>query len=198
MTIFAGADPGTANYGYTVLRVGLDPTRALVRAKPLCIGMWRSTLTNLTDKPVKLPKSKRRKRDPDARIPPFNEQMIAFVEDWEEIFFEYEGICRLTVERYQARGMMGKTIENVNMMNGALWGVCDNFSTEFECITAATWKNQVNRYTELEGFYTLGHTPHSVDSFFIALYGALKYHGRKWETVDFPYIARALQKAAVA
>lgn len=190
MTLFAGADPGSSNYGYGVVEATIR--RDLVHIDIIEAGMWQDVVTNLTDHAVKPPKSKRRKRDPTAMIAPLSEQMEAFAAEWETVFTTYE-IEHITCERFQTRGIKGKTIEAVSMMNGALLMQAARHFITFDCITAATWKNQVNRYLRLEDLYRLGLTPHTVDSCFIGIHGALKYHNRKWDTVDWSSVVRALK-----
>lgn len=65
----------------------------------------------------------------------------------------------------------------------------------FEMITAATWKNQVNRCTDLDEIYKLvpNLTPHSIDSCFIGIYGILKYHKLEWKDVPYKDIIGQLQ-----
>jgi Holliday junction resolvasome RuvABC endonuclease subunit len=183
MPYFVGSDPGDSNYGYCVLKA--NTAKGILHLKIIEIGMFTCQINNLTDKPAKPPKSKRRKRT-KIMYPPFEEQLKLYSREWINILNTFKP-KKLTTERFQARGLRGKSIEAVSIMNGASCLIAQSKHVDFEMITAATWKNQINGCTNLEEIYDLvdGLTPHSIDACFLAVYGVLKYFKLKWD--DVPY-----------
>lgn len=144
-------DPGTSNCAMA---------RVLVRNKSIVIEgttMLHSTLTSIVDNPAK--------------------QLRAFIATVETRFQNSDA---LYAERFQSRGHGGNTIEEVNMMMGALALRFRQVNPVF--ITASTWKNWVNRNIDLKEEYTrLGlkstKSPkaiHEFDAVLIALFGACK------------------------
>ena len=190
---FAGADPGSTNYGYTTINV--SPYENF-KIEILEIGMLSCQINNLTNKEAKPAKSKRRKTIVVPNLPPFPFQLRRFRREWHSILEDYN-IRRVTMERFQPRGgggLMGLATESVNMMNAVVCMLADRQERAYELITAATWKNQVNKFIVLEDLYKEVSIPnHSVDSFFIAVYGMLKYFGLDWEDLDYAAIATELK-----
>lgn len=169
-----GCDPGSKNFGYTYLAVGPNTTRIV------SCGMVRKTINNLTDKPAKPPKSQIRKTKPVEFRPPFMQQVQEYCSDWQGSIKQYSPV-HATCERYQSRGMGGATIEHVVIMLGALSVLAVSHQFTIDFITAATWKFQVNRISDLEAIYKDVSLPdHVVDSAYIALYGGLKRRGIPW------------------
>ena len=182
---FAGSDPGNSNYGYGVIRV--DPTS--FKIKILEMGMFTCQITNLTDKEAKPPKSKRRKRIVVENYKPFSTQLRLFCSEWGEILDQYD-VKAITSERFQSRGLKGLSIEVVSMMNAFICHEADSRDIAYQVITAATWKNQVNRYIDLESLYKENDlTPHMIDAVFIAVYCALKFFKLEWCDIDLHHIA---------
>ena len=77
------------------------------------------------------------------------------------------------MERFMARGMKGTTIELVNIMIGylsAMWKSRNKRS--FKLLTAAQWKNEWNRRSDLKEFYKKASCEvHQVDAIGIGMYG---------------------------
>lgn len=172
--IYLGCDPGSSNYGYTYAYIGPKSLRIV------SCGMVRATINNLTDKEVKPPKSQIRKTKPTIMRAPFMHQLEQYCGDWQESLTEHSPIA-ITCERYQSRRMGGATIEHVLTMNGALAVLALSLGIDVDFITAATWKFQINRVSDLEAIYKEVSIPdHIVDSAFISLYGALKLNNIPW------------------
>ncbi len=175
-----GSDPGDSNYGYSVIDYDIKTTRFSIRE----LGMFTCQINNLTESFQKPPKSKRRKRIVVPNYPPFSHQLVLFRDEWINLIVKYKANT-ITSERFQARGLRGKSIELVSIMNAviALEGMTHNVPVQL--ITASTWKNQVNRLFDLKLLYTkMRLTPHTIDSVFIAIDGILKSAGIKWKYVN--------------
>lgn len=191
MPISIGTDPGSSNYGYSIAEFS-------IKKEKLCfdlleIGMFISTLTNLTTKELKPPKSKRRKRTPMVMEQPFVIQFDDFLNEWNSIIKEFSP-SKVSSERFQPRGRGGgKTIELVNMMNGSVATLARSHGADYECFTAATWKNEVNKIITLDELYkTLHIPPHIVDAVLINVHGILNKHGLRWTSVDFKNLTKQL------
>lgn len=150
-------DPGVTNHAWSILRVE-KPFKVTVEAT----GMVRSTINDL-------------RGDLRSRASAYKNELIEYVENY--------GVTHIIAERFQARGIKGATIEQVNQMLGIVatevsnW---DNKNRPVMFITAATWKNEWNRYGNLEEFYTkVSCVNHQVDSIGIGLYGAALWFNLK-------------------
>lgn len=78
----------------------------------------------------------------------------------------------LAMERYMGRGIRGNTSECVNIMIGA---TVHNHPCQL--LTAASWKNAVNRVFSLPKLYRVCRAPpHVLDSALIAIYIAYQHH----------------------
>jgi len=193
---FIGADPGTSNYGLSVIRVSKTRDQ-LMKVDVVKCWMFPYPITNLTLNEVKPPKSKRRKRTPDLRIPGFAAQMDQFVFSWKHLLDTYHTSKKISMERFQTRGPKGKTIECVAMMNGMVCLFARIRKMSSETMVASSWKNKLNRcltehygrkvlhnkgkkLTPLDQIYlkfkkTL--PPHVIDAIFINIQGALTHYG---------------------
>jgi hypothetical protein len=186
---FAGSDPGDSNHGFGIISV--DPSKQF-KVKILECGMLTCQINNLTDRPAKPPKSKRRKRIEVKDYDPFPTQFRLYHSEWDDIIKHYT-VKRVTSERFQARGLRGKSIECVSIMNGVICTVADLHNSIYEIITAATWKNQVNRYITLVELYKeVKLPPHVIDAVFIAIYGALRWYNLDWADLDFMNVRKEL------
>lgn len=186
---FVGSDPGDANYGYSV--VAIEKKRKL-HVDILEVGMFTSVINNLTDKESKPPKSKRRKRTPMVLNKPFPDQLQEYLDAWDDIIGRYNPV-KFSSERFQARGLRGRSIECVSMMNAAMCTKAMLGGIAFEVFTAATWKNQVNKIETLDSIYAKTDLPnHSVDACFITIHGALAEYGLKWTDVNIKGIVKQL------
>lgn len=187
-----GCDPGSKNYGYTCLDARVKEGK--LKTKVHEIGMFQRCINNLTSKPQKPPKSRRKK---EGMWAPLQEQLPIFEHFWSGVLDEFKPDMFM-VERYQARGGKGTTIECVSIMNGVIASLCLDRGIDFQMITAATWKNRVNAHISLEDSYKEVEFPdHMVDSSFIGMYGAVQYYDFKWAEVDFDGHIIGLQKFVI-
>jgi len=199
MSVYIGADPGTTNYGYAIIEC------KNISISILELGMFQSTITNLTKKAAKPPKSKRKKTKPIELIPPLTIQYPEYKVAWKSLLTEYNPI-KITAERFQSRGYQGSSvIESVSLMNGILLDLCDDRKIEFEMHIASTWKNSLNRFLKetkplnlesLDEIYALckPFPNHIIDSLFINLYGMLNHKDRKWADLNLVKLIKELQK----
>lgn len=175
-----GSDPGDSNYGYAVITYNTKTTKFLVQE----LGMFTCQINNLTEKSVKPPKSKRRKRIIVPNYMPFSYQIDIFEKEWVDLIVKYNAKI-ISSERFQARGLRGRSIEAVSIMNGVIALVSKQHNVPVQLITAATWKNQINKLFDLKLLYTkLDITPHTTDAVFIALDGILKQIKIPWKDVN--------------
>ena len=153
MITVLGCDPGSKNFGLFVGNVNEDLTEIEV----LKSGMIDTCLTEMKGNII-----------PDVE---------AFAEDYENIIQEYQPDV-ITLERFQTRGFKGKTIELV----GTMLGIMMLKNAELACtkkvdvrlLTAATWKNQVNRISKLKAVYKVMKkrkvVDHRVDAALMSIY----------------------------
>lgn len=192
MIISLGVDPGTANYAYGIVQYHLKGEYLV--PKILSAGQLHWTISNLTDSPQRPPKSKRRKKIPikDQMIPNFSTQLAMFEKDWRSQIKKFQPTT-WAVERFQSRGLRGKTVEAICIMNGVLAAMSRRNSILFNMITAAQWKNRVNAYGSLEEIYSqVTLPPHIVDACFISTYQALKYYNLDWDKQIVVRMSKAL------
>lgn len=211
---FIGADPGTANYGLSVIRVSKKKNKPM-KVDILQCWMFQNPITNLTLQAVKPPKSKRRKRTPNLMIAGFAEQMHTFIYDWKAVFDQYPDAKKVSMERFQTRGPKGKTIECVSMMNGMVSLYAHIRKMQSETMIASSWKNKLNRcltdhhkitsskdekgrvLRPLDKIYLRFKStlpPHIIDAIFINIQGAISKYGLLWKDVDLNYIIRQFRK----
>lgn len=147
-------DPGTSNYAWSVLEVERP-----FKAKLVATGMIQNTLKTLTQN--------------------LKESGKAFYDEVQSIKEQF-GVDHIILERFQARGMKGTTIELVNVMIGIIMGTWKKSYRSFKLITAAQWKNEWNRNGDLKAFYEkVSCTVHQADSIGIGLYGAAFWFDEK-------------------
>lgn len=187
--IIWGHDPGERNYGYTVLEYKKDG----VSFRILEIGQILNTVTNLTDKPMRPPKSRRKKED---NAPPLVEGVQNYRVLLKRLAVEHGNPAEVYSERFQTRGVKSRSVETVSFMNGILCLQTTAWKASFHTMIAGTWKNAFNRNQSLDRMYelgkTLGLTPHEIDSFCIALtrggkqpppaFKVMKQHLKKYTT----------------
>lgn len=155
--VILGMDPGVTNHAWTALKVD----RENFRIEILGSGMIKATIKSLIGNAAM----------PSKR---YAAEIISLLEEFK--------ITHIVAERYQTRGVKGSTIEFVNNMLGIVssvssWGSLDR---EVKYITAAQWKNEWNKYSDLEKFYTkTSCVVHQADATGIALYGAYSWFGFK-------------------
>ena len=141
-------DPGVTNFAWSVLEV----TRPF-HVKLIATGMIDDTLKDLTGSMLK-------------NLAPFRGEVLEILEEY--------SVDHMIMERFQARGMKGTTIELVNVMIGKLAAMWKKRShRSFKLVTAAQWKNEWNRRSDLKEFYKKASCAvHQVDAIGIGMYGA--------------------------
>ena len=90
----------------------------------------------------------------------------------------------LFMERFQARGLGGTTIECINFMLGAMIYKYHE-TTDIRLPTAATWKNRINKHVDLKNAYKkynlhrviTNKTPHELDAVLIGMYACYQHFG---------------------
>jgi hypothetical protein len=149
--VLLAQDPGTANFGYAILKVSFLKRRPKVEV--LQFGRLLTTVRSLKD---------------DLRKQVFEHQ--AELSSLDAQF----GIDAFIAERYQSRRMGGTSIECINLMLGVS---CRHFvDKKYKLMPASQWKNAAAKaelwfddlYTELK---PLKITPHAIDAVCIGLYG---------------------------
>lgn len=186
--ISIGCDPGTNNYGYSIL--SYDGSKIKITT----CGILHAVINNLTNKEQKPPKSKRRKTKHVAGRPPFMSLLDIFYKDWKRVFKEVTPAI-ITAERFQSRGFGGPTIEHVGMMNGVLATLAYQKNVPINLIMAASWKHHVNKYSDLEEIYRLlSIPPHLVDSAYIGLCGLISITDLEWSKQTINMVYKQLQR----
>lgn len=172
--IILGCDPGDSSFGITILDISEN------RFDIALIGMNNFTISNLTPN-TKLPsKSKRRKKAPDVRIASFIDQVYAYKFNIKTIIKKYN-IDLCASERFMTRGIKGKSIECVSMMNGITACLALDQDIPFILYPAAAWKNSINKIVDLKELYKETKLkPHEIDSAYIALTAYLKTNNIEW------------------
>lgn len=151
--VILACDPGSSNYGYSVLECDLAKGHTpVVMIKRF--GCLHNTVRDL--------KSNHRK------------QLRAYRDSLKDIVDSY-GVTHIIAERYMSRRMGGVTIELVNIMIGAMLQQFLDLSTKV--MPASQWKNELKRKgIDLEEVYAEYKdkkiTPHAIDASMIGCYGA--------------------------
>lgn len=147
-----GLDPGSANFGISLVDMEVST------------GAIRPVRTSLLKSPV---------RSLARGLPA---QVAEFVKEMDGWLLE-SGAHGWVAERFQSRGLMGATVELVTFMCGVM---AAHYRLPYKLVTAATWKNQVNRkiaggWSSFDGLDTAYKwakiQPHQLDSALIAVYG---------------------------
>lgn len=163
-------DPGSRNFGYCVIEIDENGFQYLE------IGQILKTIVNLTALPAYRKGPKRKKKiakedrpfDPPVQdmLPQFRKVLMAILKDWNP--------DEIVVERFQARGLKGSTIEAVSIMIGIILLQGYLRKIKVRLITAAQWKNVVNKHVILDTLYSHtqldGFTPHETDASCMGLY----------------------------
>lgn len=162
-----GMDPGTKNFGIAVTEVNRKT------------GVPRVLVNSMLAHPF------------DTFTDGYRSGVQQFLRDIRKYIVKYEP-DGFIAERFQSRGLRGLSVEAVSFMLGLM---ASHFgSRPHKFITAATWKNDVNKklaqteFEDLKNFYKcVGVPPHQVDAVLMSLYGiqvatgvAVKY---KWESL---------------
>lgn len=181
-----GLDPGTANFGVSIIRYG--PKKQSV--KPLYAGLLEQPIKNLTATPVG-DKVRRGKPTIKRDEPSFPIGMQLFVDEIDYLITKYR-VTHIAIERFQTRGgsSMGDTIECVSAMLGIICYIAHTRGIKFVTTVAGVWKGAVNRNGgDLQAVYDYGKinhdiAPHIIDATMIALCHANK---------EIPWANNALQ-----
>lgn len=152
-------DPGTANFGITVLDAGKKGDKMGARIVGTC--MFGHT--------IKVPTSL-----------PQHRAFRAAIWALEHHYGPFDLVC---AERFQSRGLKGLAIESINMMLAIVGEVYPNATF----YTASTWKNAFNRMDDLNAVYndlkevnkevkkSERHQIHEFDSSLMGMYCAAKH-----------------------
>lgn len=150
MKTYLALDPGTVNFGLAVVTGDYRKKKESFTYSLLASSMVEHTLYEIKDSP--------------------KQQINLFLKQIRKACRDYH-VDAIIAERYQNRGIRGKTIEAVNMMLGSLL-ICNKLPVTL--VTAAVWKNAANRQFSLNTWYaevTKPLTPHRLDAALIGLYG---------------------------
>ena len=151
-----GADPGVANYGYCILRIGVE--NSCIRSlKVEQFGKLNTTLRSM----VKAE---------------FSQQMLEYRLRIKELMQEFS-TAAFIAERFQTRGNGGPTIELISAMLGATSVDVQDSGGKVRLIIASQWKTAFKRNCgDLQVVYDRAKeekiSPHEVDAFLISVYGA--------------------------
>ncbi len=136
-----GLDPGTNNFGFGVIETNKSSFEILDA------GTLNNTIKDLTTC--------------------VHTQYELYIEEISDIIKNYD-IDFAIGERYQNRGFRrGSAGEGIGLMLGCVFPLVMNVTL----ITAAQWKNVINRKIPLEDLYKFSDTNHELDAIMVALYG---------------------------
>jgi hypothetical protein len=137
-------DPGSTNMGISLIAVSED-----LRVKVIANSIITKPLHDL------------------VRVNGGRSEFLAEIARW----VSYYDPQAIAAERFQTRGIKGKTVEAVSIMLGLLGGKYEHLPLML--VTAGTWKNAFHRRfdVELDDLYKLTlTTPHQLDSILLGLY----------------------------
>lgn len=146
--VVMGLDGGKTNFGYAVAKISF--TRKKLKVQLLETGVVPCPVNDMKEAST---------------------QRKEFVK-WFRAKVRTFKITDIIAERFMTRGggaSMGTTIECISYMYGAI----DQIFGEVKYVTAATWKNQVNKVIDLDAWYkdtTYTKTPHELDATLQAVY----------------------------
>lgn len=187
VTMFS-ADPGTKNFAITVLRGTCTSTFTFT---PVKVGN-RTHKRRHVDKKLEIEILGTGMIEHDKllyNVVEAQAELMAFEENLRNILAPYEPIGAVFMERFQSRGNGGSTIEAINMGLGRVSSMFNHLGPTYpKFITAATWKNRVNKKFDLKHEYKnqgltskaksyVGPTEHQLDSTLIGVYGLHQYFG---------------------
>jgi hypothetical protein len=119
-------DPGSVNFAASILRAKVIDGKLVVNV----VGTKMiSTINNVLKA---------------------QEQANAFCNEIVELHNKYN-FTHIVAERYQTRGIKGKTVECINLMLGILLNEFNDLDVTF--LTASTWKNRYNSSLDLNDLY---------------------------------------------
>ena len=171
-------DPGTKNYGYSVIEFDSSPRIRLKKA-----GRLFSTVYRLNQNLM-------------VQIAEYSAAIHRLIDE--------HSVRLIIAERYMSRRMGGTTIECVNAMLGVIMEICESRGVRLKLIPASQWKNEVERQTEglLPSLYQEGKankiTPHTIDAVMIGLYGRSAALGVKaFQGVRADRLVQAILKTGI-
>lgn len=169
-----GCDPGSKNFGYSVIR--FKKVGNTFQFRVLETGILECALTEL-------------KGDVVGAINLFKRRVSALRRKY--------GITHFCAERFQSRGIKGKTIELVSFMLGLLTQVGIR---NYLFITASQWKNQINRIFDLkEAYRTIGVPAHLLDATCIGIYfGCVVTQLKPFQTIRRNELLKRVRRATVS
>lgn len=151
--------PSYNKHGFTLLSLDPGPSNFGIACTEYNNGKVRLLANATLDSPIKgLTEDIQLKQD-------------AFIKEIDQWISNFK--CgALIAERFQARGLLGTTSEEVNIMLGCL---LNNYSKlKIKLVIASTWKNAFRRKHgfNLKDYYMkCKTTPHQLDAFLIGVYG---------------------------
>jgi hypothetical protein len=178
VTVFS-CDPGTKNFACSVIKGRFDGTNLRVKIVGTCMLPEEVVLIDLT-------------KNVGGKLSIFSKHIRRIIKKY--------GPDIACFERYQSRGLKGKTIEAIGYMLGVLGMMFKHGDPQY--ILAATWKTRINRFPDIDlkkiekkyGLTTSkkdyrGKRNHEMDSVLIGLYKMHKHFGLRdfqiFEEVDF-------------
>lgn len=151
-----GFDPGTVNFGVAVSKIfGCD---SIERINVLETAMLGNPLTDIV-------------ADMQSQYASFSAEIRSYIDTYDPDV--------IVIERFASRGLKGKTIELVGFMIGAIIAIASSYNEKgkhiiIRPVMPASWKNQVNRASDLDylykGFKTKKVVAHKVDAALMSLY----------------------------
>lgn len=104
----------------------------------------------------------------------------------------------IIMERFQSRGLKGAVIECISIMIGIVMTLAKARGIRVRLVTAAQWKNEINKVENLEGLYsetaTLGFTPHETDTLGMSVYLKAEQTPEAMEWIQKKRIKKALTR----
>lgn len=144
-------DPGVVNMAWAIIEI-----KHVYDISIVSCGMIKNTIKSI-------------KNDIKAQANAFIAEIYEHIGDK-----EIHAIC---IERFMSRGNKGLTMELVGTMIGVILGQFTPY--EFRLVTAAQWKNDLNRKINLKKLYKKFNCPdHIIDAIFIGIYNSYKFLGR--------------------
>tara|TARA_Y100001963_G_scaffold160259_1_gene269830 strand:- start:1865 stop:2446 length:582 start_codon:yes stop_codon:yes gene_type:complete len=169
LTVFS-CDPGTENFACSIVEIEYNKTR-IKKIKIIGTCMLKDTLQDLT-------------KNVDQSLAVFRKRIRKISKQAKTL----DAVC---FERFQSRGLKGKTIEAIGFMLGQLAYIFKKLDPTF--ILASTWKNRINAINDMKlddvyKKYALKRvitdkTEHELDAVLIGIYRAHKVLG----LTDFEY-----------
>jgi hypothetical protein len=147
-----GLDPGTRNFALFVGKVRVK-NDSITKITPIESLMLKHTISDF--------------RFLEAELKAFRKEIGRQLERHKPDI--------VVIERFQSRGNLGGLLEYANVMLGAVATLTQRYCPEARIciITAAAWKNKINRVRKLDELYRFGKLigPHRIDAAMLALTG---------------------------